>query len=69
MKFAISRASASYGSKKQPYDGAVWVEDGRFSRYELKVTSLKQLMEIVEKEGSVILGDGPSILIYDDYVE
>jgi hypothetical protein len=65
MFFKIQRAS-DYNKKpsKPPCNGAKWTNIG----WEIEISSLEEMMKLVEREGEIIL-DRDYIRIYDDYVE
>lgn len=81
MIFEIDRASI-WGNA-QPCNEAYKVEEYRpdncgntkkFTKYEIKIDTLEDLMEIVKREKRIIISKSytsemPHIMIYDDYVE
>lgn len=75
MKFRIDRVSnMGFGgnSDEEPTEGAYQEEDVWY----IDIDSLSELMELENKEGSIIIQDnyewqeeGKTILIYDGYIE
>ncbi len=78
MRFFITRTSISIYNPIQPCEEATRskvLNDYGIPRWEVSITTLKQLLELNEKYGGRIIlnqntiGESPEIEIYDDYRE
>ena len=78
MEFAIERTS-DFEVKNKPCEGAVLVKEetaNTYPIYHIEIGSLEALVELMKKEGEIIIKEGgsyydgfPVIEIYDTYRE
>ena len=77
MKFIISRASDSYNGKDKQIEGTEKAEYDGTEAWSINIDSLEQLIDLVKKEGPIIINEVPvvdknykyEITIYDYWVE